>query len=270
MTFNASWGRAMRVGVLGTGRVGRAIAARLAELGHEVVVGTRDPTATMTRTEPDGMGNPPFRTWAEAHPQVRVGSFADAAAASEVIVNATSGAGSLPSLTAAGDDNLAGKVLLDIANPLDFSAGMPPTLLVKDTDSLGEQIQRAFPQAKVVKTLNTMNALVMVHPDRVPGDHAVFVAGDDANAKQTVMDLLHGFGWSADNIVDSAASGRRAAWRCTCRCGCHCGRRSAPAISTSTSSEPEAQGSSPSCRRRLSVSSRPQAPMMRPFAMRKM
>jgi 8-hydroxy-5-deazaflavin:NADPH oxidoreductase len=192
----------MRVGVLGTGRVGRAIAARLAELGHEVVVGTRDPTATMTRTEPDGMGNPPFRTWAEAHPQVRGGSFADAAAASEVIVNATSGAGSLPSLTAAGEDNLAGKVLLDIANPLDFSAGMPPTLLVKDTDSLGEQIQRAFPQAKVVKTLNTMNALVMVHPDRVPGDHSVFVAGDDANAKQTVMNLLHGFGWSADNIVD--------------------------------------------------------------------
>jgi 8-hydroxy-5-deazaflavin:NADPH oxidoreductase len=102
---------AMRVGVLGMGRVGRAIAARLAELGHEVVVGTRDPTATMART----------------------------------------GAGSLPSLTAAVEDNLAGKVLLDIANPLDFSAGMPPTLLVKDTDSLGEQIQRTFPQAKVVR-----------------------------------------------------------------------------------------------------------------------
>jgi hypothetical protein len=156
----------------------------------------------MARTEPDGMGNPPFRTWAEAHPQVSVGSFADAAAAGELIVNATSGAGSLPSLTAAGEDNLAGKVLLDVANPLDLSAGMPPTLLVKDTDSLGELIQRTFPQAKVVKALNTMNALVMVHPDRVPGDHSVFVAGDHEDAKQTIMDLLHGFGWSAEDIVD--------------------------------------------------------------------
>jgi hypothetical protein len=156
----------------------------------------------MARTEPDGMGNPPFRTWAEAHPQVSVGSFADAAAAGELIVNATSGAGSLPSLTAAGEHNLAGKVLLDVANPLDLSAGMPPTLLVKDTDSLGELIQRTFPQAKVVKALNTMNALVMVHPDRVPGDHSVFVAGDHEDAKQTIMDLLHGFGWSAEDIVD--------------------------------------------------------------------
>ena len=192
----------MRVGVLGTGTVGRAIAARLAELGHEVVVGTRDLAATMARTEPDGRGNPPFRTWAEAHPQVRVGSFANAAATGELIVNTTSGVGSLPSLTAAGEHNLAGKVLLDVANPLDFSAGMPPTLLVKDTDSLGEQIQRAFPQARVVKALNTMNALVMVHPDRVPGDHSVFLSGDDSDAKQMVTDLLRGFGWSSDNIVD--------------------------------------------------------------------
>jgi 8-hydroxy-5-deazaflavin:NADPH oxidoreductase len=200
--FGRAMELAMRVGVLGTGTVGRAITARLAELGHEVVVGTRNVTANMARTEPDGRGNPPFGTWAEGHPQVRVGSFADAAAAGELIVNTTSGAGSLPSLTAAGEDNLAGKVLLDIANPLDFSAGMSPTLFVKDTDSLGEQIQRAFPQAKVVKALNTMNALVMVHPDRVPGDHSVFLSGDDSDAKQTVTDLLRGFGWSADNIVD--------------------------------------------------------------------
>lgn len=117
-------------------------------------------------------------------------------------MNATNGASSLAALTSAGEANLVGKVVLDIANPLDFSAGMPPTLLVKDTDSLAEQIQREFPQAKVVKALNTMNALVMVQPDRVPGDHSVFVAGDDSAAKQTVTDLLRGFGWSADNIVD--------------------------------------------------------------------
>jgi 8-hydroxy-5-deazaflavin:NADPH oxidoreductase len=192
----------MRIGVLGTGTVGRAIAARLAEIGHDVVVGTRDVASTMARTEPDPRGNPPFSEWAGTHPDVRVASFADAAADGEVVVNATSGAGSLASLAAAGGANLAGKVLLDIANPLDFSAGMPPTLLVKDIDSLAEQIQRAFPEARVVKALNTMNALVMVHPDRVPGDHSVFVAGDDSDAKQTVTDLLRGFGWSADNIVD--------------------------------------------------------------------
>lgn len=192
----------MRVGVLGTGTVGRAIAGRLAELGHDVVVGTRDVTSTMARTEPDRMANPPFRDWAEAHAEVRVASFAEAAADGEVVVNATSGASSLAALTSAGEANLVGKVVLDIGNPLDFSAGMPPTLLVKDTDSLAEQIQREFPQAKVVKALNTMNALVMVHPDRVPGDHSVFVAGDDSDAKQTVTDLLREFGWSADNIVD--------------------------------------------------------------------
>jgi predicted dinucleotide-binding enzyme len=193
---------AMRVGVLGTGTVGRAVAGRLAELGHDVVVGTRDVASTMARAEPDRMGNPPFGEWAEAHPEVRVASFTDAAAEGAVVVNATNGASSLAALTSAGEANLAGKVVVDIANPLDFSAGMPPTLLVKDTDSLAEQIQREFPQARVVKALNTMNALVMVHPDRVPGDHSVFVAGDDSDAKQTVTNLLGEFGWSADNIID--------------------------------------------------------------------
>jgi 8-hydroxy-5-deazaflavin:NADPH oxidoreductase len=191
----------MRIAVLGTGMVGRALAARLAELGHDVVVGTRDANATMARAETDNMGNPPFRAWAQDHPQVKVASLAEAAAASEMVVNATSGAGSIPALSAAGEDNLADKVLLDVANPLDFSAGMPPTLFVKDTDSLAEQIQRAFPAAKVVKALNTMNAYLMADPKQLAGgDFSVFVSGDDPAAKATVADLLRSFGHT--DVID--------------------------------------------------------------------
>ncbi|MFN8183801.1 MAG: NAD(P)-binding domain-containing protein [Candidatus Nanopelagicales bacterium] len=184
----------MQFAVLGTGMVGRAIADRLDELGHQVKIGTRDPQATMARTETDAMGNPPYPAWAGEHTGVELATFADAAAAAEVVVNATNGSASLEVLTLAGADHLAGKVLLDIANPLDFSAGMPPTLFVKDTDSLGEQIQRAFPQTRVVKALNTLNANLMVHPDQLPEGSSVFVSGDDADAKATVTALLKEFG----------------------------------------------------------------------------
>jgi len=191
----------MRTAVLGTGMVGRAVASRLAELGHDVVVGTRDVTVTMGRNEPDGMGNPPFRIWVEEHPLVRIAAYAEAAAASEIVVNATNGAGSIAALTAAGETNLAGKVLVDIANPLDTSAGLPPTLFVKDTDSLGEQIQRAFPAAKVVKALNTMTAYLMVDPKQLAGgDFSVFLSGDDPGAKATVADLLRSFGHT--DVID--------------------------------------------------------------------
>ncbi|HEU4426215.1 MAG TPA: NAD(P)-binding domain-containing protein [Pilimelia sp.] len=145
----------MKISVVGTGMVGQALAGRLAKLGHEVTVGTRDVAATLAKATPDGMGNTPYATWAAAHPQVRLATFADAAAGAELLVNATSGAASIAALEAAGADNLAGKVLIDIANPLDFSHGFPPTLFVKDTDSLGERIQATFPQLKVVKALNT-------------------------------------------------------------------------------------------------------------------
>jgi predicted dinucleotide-binding enzyme len=191
----------VRFGILGTGVVGKTIAARLAGLGHEVMIGTRDPEETMSRTEPDRYGNPPFSAWHEEHPKVGLGTFAEAAAHGETVVNATAGAVSLEALEQAGGDNLSGKVLMDISNPLDFSRGMPPTLLVSNTDSLGEQIQRRFPEAKVVKTLHTMNAQLMVDPAQLGGgDHTVFVGGDDAEAKATVKDLLRSFGWS--DIVD--------------------------------------------------------------------
>lgn len=170
----------MQIAVLGTGTVGRALAARLAELGHHVVLGTRDPAATRSRED-----------WAEV-PGVELGTFEAAADGAEVVVHAGNGAAALDLLGAAGD--LAGKVLVDVSNPLDFSAGFPPTLSVKDTDSLGEQVQRAFPDARVVKTLNTLTADLMVHPERLPEPTSVFVSGDDAAAKDVVTGLLTAMG----------------------------------------------------------------------------
>lgn len=190
----------MKTAVLGTGMVGQALASRLLELGHDVVVGTRDPEVTLSRTEPDGMGNPPFSAWLEAHPAARLASLADAAAGAELVVNATSGAGALPALEQAGADNLAGKVVLDISNPLDFSQGFPPSLFVKDTDSLGEQLQRAFPQARIVKSLNTLNAGLMVDPKALGEESTVFVAGNDQAAKDAVTELLHSFGHT--DVID--------------------------------------------------------------------
>jgi predicted dinucleotide-binding enzyme len=190
----------MNIAVLGTGMVGRAIAGRLHELDHTVVVGTRDPEATLARAEPDGMGNPPFSTWHGAHPDIRLATFADAAAHAELVVNATGGSSTLEVLTLAGADNLAGKVLVDLSNPLDFGEGFPPSLFVKDTDSLGEQVQRSFPAARVVKTLNTLNASLMVRPDALGEPSTVFVSGDDTDAKATVTELLRGFGHQ--DVVD--------------------------------------------------------------------
>ena len=191
----------MRFGVLGTGVVGKTIAARLADLDHDVMVGTRDPQETPSRTEPDQYGNPPFSAWHQEHPEVMLGTFGEAAAHGEMVVNATAGAVSLEALEQAGEENLNSKILIDISNPLDFSKGMPPTLSVSNTDSLGEQIQRRFPEAKVVKTLHTMNAYLMVDPTQLGrGDHTVFVCGNDAEAKAAVTELLQSLGWT--DIID--------------------------------------------------------------------
>lgn len=174
----------MRIAILGTGTVGRTLAGRLAGLGHEVSVGTRDVEGTRARPE-----------WTYAAPALT--SFAGAAAGADLVVNASGGTVTMDVLTAAGAENLAGKVLVDVSNPLDFSEGFPPTLFVKDTDSLAEQVQLAFPSAKVVKTFNTMSAEVMVDPlSLAGGDHTIFVAGDDTDAKATVTGLLREFGWT--------------------------------------------------------------------------
>ena len=192
----------MQIGILGTGVVGQTIAAALVAKGHAVMIGTRDPQATLARDTGNAFDKTPFRDWQAAHSAVRLGTFAEAARFGEVLVNATSGDGALPALQAAGADALGDRILLDIANPLDFSRGMPPSLTVCNTDSLGEQIQRAFPRLRVVKTLNTTNAFVMVNPAAVAGgDHSMFVCGDDADAKAKVTAwLTEWFGWR--DVID--------------------------------------------------------------------
>lgn len=182
----------MRIGVLGTGIVGRTIATRLVGGGHAVCMGSR--TADNERAAEWLAG----ASWGAS-----TGTFADAAAHGDVAFNCTAGATSLDALAMAGADNLRGKILIDVANPLDFSAGMPPTLTVCNDDSLGEQIQRAYPETRVVKALNTMNCAVMVEPSMVPGDHNVFLSGDDGAAKAQVAEWLNAwFGWPRSNIVD--------------------------------------------------------------------
>jgi len=180
----------MNIGVLGTGMVGETIGTKLIQLGHDVKMGSRT------------VNNEKAAAWVRQNSnRAMQGTFADAAAFGEVLFNCTSGKASLEALRLAGADNLTGKVLIDIANPLDFSRGMPPSLLICNTDSLGEQIQRAFPEAKVVKSLNTMNANLMVNPALLPEEHLVFISGNDADAKATVTLILKDwFGWKS--IVD--------------------------------------------------------------------
>ena len=174
----------MQIGILGTGVVGQTLGARLTQLGHDVMLGSR--TAT----------NAKAAKWAsENSPRGKQGTFADTATFGNIVFNCTSGTVSLEVLNAAGAANLGNKVLVDVSNPLDFSKGFPPTLSVCNTDSIAEQIQAAFPSARVVKTLNTMTAAVMVNPALVSGEHDVFVSGNDAAAKSEVTDLLRSFGW---------------------------------------------------------------------------
>jgi 8-hydroxy-5-deazaflavin:NADPH oxidoreductase len=177
----------MRMGVLGSGMVAQGLSARLAGLGHNVVIGTRDPDK--------------LRGWQSSNQRVLIGSFAETARHGEMVFNATNGAGSLNALMLAGEENLADKILVDVSNPFDYSNGFPPSLSVVGTDSLAEQIQRAFPNTRVVKTLNTVTARVMTHPLEVAnGDHHVFISSDDLDAKAPVVELLRSFGWI--NIFD--------------------------------------------------------------------
>ncbi|MFI6316448.1 NADPH-dependent F420 reductase [Nonomuraea sp. NPDC050556] len=179
----------MKIGVLGTGEVGRRLASKLVSLGHEVVIGSR--TAD----------NADAARWA-AETGGGHGTFADAAQGAELVVNATGGLVSLAALEAAGADNLRGKVLVDVSNPLDWSHGFPPSVATPDGGSLAEQLQKAFPEARVVKTLNTMTNTVMVEPSLIPGHHNVFLSGDDEEAKRVVAGLLGSFGWEPDQILD--------------------------------------------------------------------
>ena len=179
----------MNIGVLGTGTVGPALAGKLVSLGHSVRIGARN------------AGNEKALQWVDASgagPRASAGTFAEAAAFGEIVFNATSGAGSVEALRAAGSEHLRGKILVDVSNPLDFSGGMPPKLFTAaDGDSLGERIQAELPETRVVKALNTINASVMVDPSRVGGETDVFLCGNDAGAKERVTALLREFGWKS-------------------------------------------------------------------------
>lgn len=195
----------MKIAIIGTGIVGKTIASKLVELNHDVMMGTRNVSDKLASTQTDNYGNPPFGEWIKTNSKVKLGSFAEAAAFGELVVNATNGSNSITALILAGTKNLAGKVLIDIANPLDFSNGMPPSLLpgLNNTNSLAEEIQRTFPDTMVIKTLNTMWCGLMVNPNLVGnGDHINFISGNNSEAKNKVIKLLNQFGWLDKNILD--------------------------------------------------------------------
>jgi 8-hydroxy-5-deazaflavin:NADPH oxidoreductase len=194
-------------GVLGTGIVGQTLAAKLASLGHEVRMGTRDVEAARSRTEPGPAGAQPLASWLAEHTQVMLTPFADAVASSEILINATSGSASVDVLRSINAEDLDAKILVDVGNPLDFSSGQLD-LSPGVTDSLGEALQREFASVRVVKALNMMTAAAMVDPGAVGGgEHTAFIAGNHDAAKTVVTTMLHSFGWrDVRDLGDIAAA----------------------------------------------------------------
>jgi predicted dinucleotide-binding enzyme len=194
----------MKISILGTGDVGQTLAAALKDKGHEVMIGTRDVDSKLKEKE-GAHGAPPFSEWHDAHKDVRLGTFQDSASFGEIVINATNGANSLNALDLAGEENLDGKILIDVSNPLDFSKGMPPSLLedLNNTNSLAEEIQKEFPGARVVKTFNTMWCGLMVSPDMIgKGKHVNYICGNDESAKAEVKKLIKDFGWKDESLID--------------------------------------------------------------------
>lgn len=184
----------MKIGILGTGTVGATIGSRLVDLGHEVMMGSR--TAENEKAIAFVSKYAGVNTYA--------GTFAEAAKFGEIIFNCTKGEHSLSAIAMAGSA-LNGKVLVDVSNPLDFSQGMPPCLIpsLANTNSLGEEIQRKFPEVKVVKTFNTMWCGLMANPNLIAGgNHVNYICGNDTDAKKSCIDLIKQFGWKDQNILD--------------------------------------------------------------------
>ena len=185
----------MKVGVLGTGDVGKALGGGFLALGHEVKMGSRD------------AGNPKAQAWVkELGGRVSAGTFAEAAAFGEVVVVATLGVATLQALTLAGPDNFKGKLVVDTTNPLDFSKGFPPRLSISGEDSGGEQVQRALPGARVVKAFNTVGSPHMFRPQFPGGPPDMFICGDDAAAKAKMTEILGLFGWGTVDVGGIASS----------------------------------------------------------------
>jgi len=178
----------MKIGVLGTGDVGRVLGAAFARLGHDVKIGSREPNSDK------------LRAWlGETGPRASSGTFAEAAAFGDLVVLATLWSGTESALRLAGADRLAGKVVIDATNPLDFSQG-GPRLAIGHTDSGGEQVQRWLPASRVVKAFNTVGNAHMFKPDFPGGPPDMFIAGNDAGAKQTVTEILTAFGWNTIDV----------------------------------------------------------------------
>ena len=212
----------MDIGIIGSGTVAQTLAGKLLELGHSVMISSRDTTQAKDRGDWGAL--PSADDFAAAQRELgreaAAGSFADAAAHGELVINATAGGHSLAALEAAGADNLAGKILVDVANPLDFSQGMPPTLLFCNTDSLGERIQAAFPEARVVKSLNTMTAQVMVDPRSSPSRRRSSSPATTRRPRTGSTTNCSSAGSAGSRCSTSATSPPPAAWRCGCPCGC--------------------------------------------------
>lgn len=184
----------MKIGIIGSGVVAQTLGSKLVEQEHDVVLGTRDPK----KLDEKKLFASTLREWQEqVKNRAKVASFAEAAAHGEILINATSGEVSIDALKLAAADKVGPKILIDVSNELDHSKGMPPVVLASQERCVAERIQATFPDLKVVKTLNTVGAPVMVNPKAVGGgDHTVFLSGNDPDAKTQVTKLLKSFGWS--------------------------------------------------------------------------
>lgn len=190
----------MKIAILGTGMVGQNLAQSLFAKGHQIMIGTRDAAKALSSSELSQYGMPAFGTWIKSHPQLQVGSFAEAISFGEIIINATNGIVSLDALKQGHADAAGNKILLDVANKLQPVPGKMAKSLANDDTSLGEEIQAAFPNLRVVKTLSTMNTYVMTNPASIHEDTTVFIAGNDVAAKEEARKLIQDFGWK--DIID--------------------------------------------------------------------
>ncbi|HWJ25144.1 MAG TPA: NAD(P)-binding domain-containing protein [Flavisolibacter sp.] len=190
----------MKIGIFGTGMVGRILAEKLVSDGNEVMIGTRNVENTLAKNEPDILGNPPYKEWQEKNIKVKLGTFADTAKFGEIIFISTFGDVAINAIDMAGKEAFAGKIVIDTTNPLDLSNGVPPGFSGTVGNSLGEQIQKHIPLAKVVKAFNTLSMHIVVNPKRKEGEPVLLIAGNDESAKNAVSEIAKSWGWN--DIVD--------------------------------------------------------------------